>query len=546
MQLDIYPDKSFYYPGQTVCLLVELMGNDLEEVVLLTTITYLSKTIIELRDTFQVVDSSSTIAELTWSPPLDVPRGYGVDLRVQDMEGQIIARASTAFDVLEVWTQAPRYGFLTDFSPERSNIEYTAVWLTKFHLNGLQFYDWMYRHDQLLPPTDPFVDLLNRRLSLTTTKVLIEVAHARNIAAMPYTAIYGASIPFQQMHPEWSLFDENGNPIEFAGFLMIMNPAPASPWSQHLLVQFEQVLEKTAFDGIHIDQYGDPKNGRNFDGNLVELKEVFPRFINATKALVDRKRGENGTVIFNAVANWPIETVAPTDQDAVYIEVWPPNTHYQHLHQHIVAAQQMGQGKPVILAVYTDPTNEHNARLVDVAIFASGGFHIELGEPGAMLADPYFPKHGQMSSDLVTSIRHYYDFAVRYENVLSQGTKDTTPTRAGQVKIDDINTDPIAIGDKVWVITRKGQRFETISLINLLGIASPTWNGPQIPKPTLQSDLRLRYYTQQPVKNIWWATPDGNDPTGQTLSFKRGEDDSGKYIEFNIPSLAYWDLIVLE
>jgi len=546
MQLDIYPDKSFYCPGQTVCLLVELSGIVQEEIVLLATITHLSKTVIELEDILKVADSSLTVVELNWSPPLDAPHGYGVDLQVRDAEGQTIATASTAFDVLESWTQAPRYGFLTDFSPERSDIDETEIWLTKFHINGLQFYDWMYRHDQLLPPTDPFVDLLNRRLSLATTKVLIEAAHTRNIAAMPYTAIYGASVPFQQMHPDWSLFDKNGNPIEFAGFLMIMNPALASPWSQYLLAQFEQVLEKTAFDGIHIDQYGEPKAGYDSGGNSVDLEQVFPPFINATKSLVDRKREGNGTVIFNAVSNWPVETVAPTDQDAVYIEVWPPNTRYEHLHQHIVAAQQLGRGKPVILAVYTDPADEHNARLVDVAIFASGGFHIELGEPDVMLADPYFPKHGQMSSDLVTSIRHYYDFAVRYENVLSQRTKDTTPTHAGQVKIDGINTDPTAIGDKVWVITRKGRNFETISLINLLGIANPTWNGPQTPKPTLQTDLRLRYYTQQPIKSIWWATPDGDDPTGQTLSFNRREDEVGKYIEFNISSLAYWDLIVLE
>ena len=48
-------------------------------------------------------------------------RGYGVDVRLLDSDGAPVASASTAFDVLDHWTQAPRYGFLTDFLPTRAD-----------------------------------------------------------------------------------------------------------------------------------------------------------------------------------------------------------------------------------------------------------------------------------------------------------------------------------------------------------------------------------------------------------------------------------------
>jgi dextranase len=304
-----------------------------------------------------------------------------------------LATASTAFDVLDDWTQAPRYGFVSDFRPERDDVEATLAWLTRYHVNGLQFYDWMYRHEQLLPPAETFTDPLGRPLSLNTVRRLIAAAHARGIAALPYTAIYGASPTFQTAHPEWTLLDAEHQPLLFAGdFLRIMNPAAESPWRAHLLREFEQVLEQTAFDGVHVDQYGDPKEGYDAQDRRVDLALVFPDFIRASKEVVQRHRGKRGTVIFNAVGNWPIETVAPSDQDVVYIEVWPPHTTYEDLHRLIVAGQRLSGGKPVVLAAYLDPAWCPNVRLTDAVIFASGGFHIELGERRGMLADPYFPK----------------------------------------------------------------------------------------------------------------------------------------------------------
>jgi dextranase len=547
MRLDVYPDKGCYRPGESVRLRAELAaGTDLEAC-LVASITLLCDEVAQVTETVHVPANGRATAELSWTPPDDAPRGYGVDLRAVDDAGRMLAAASTAFDVLEHWTQAPRYGFLSDFGPGRRNHGATMAWLARYHVNGLQFYDWMYRHEQLLPPDEVFADPCGRRLSLQTVRRLIDAAHARGIAAMPYTAVYAASPSFYREHLGWALLDEDGRPIPFGDdFLMIMDPTPGSAWAAHLMGEFERVLTRTGFDGIHLDQYGEPRRGYDARGTAVALDQAFPAFIGATKELVRRHRGENGAVIFNAVGNWPIETVASSDQDVVYIEVWPPYTSYQDLHRLIVEGQRLSGGKPVVLAAYIDPSRERSARLIDSIIFASGGYHIELGEPGTMLADPYFPDYAKMSDDLRDIIRHTYDFAVRYENVLAVGTRDATPAYADRVSVDEMGPAADLASNKIWPIVRECNHAIALNLVNLLGVESPEWNRALLTDPPVQEDLVVRLHTDRPATRVWWATPDGDNPTGRPLEFRRGRDEAGNYISFRVPSLVYWDLIIVE
>ena len=83
------------------------------------------------------------------------PGGYGVRVSTPDgvWEG--------AFDVVSDRRTEIRYGFLSDFSPldtDTADVE----WMRDLHLNAVQFYDWMYRHDRLLPPNLPIVLRMKR------------------------------------------------------------------------------------------------------------------------------------------------------------------------------------------------------------------------------------------------------------------------------------------------------------------------------------------------------------------------------------------------
>jgi len=487
------------------------------------------------------------VIDITYKPPEESPRGYGIDLCIKSSDNLILACDSISFDVLEHWTQSPRYGFLTDFFPERSDYSETMDFLTRFHINGIQFYDWMFRHDNFLTEHDPYLDPLGRQLSLETVKNLISAAHISNIDTMAYTAIYAASIPFYNQHPEWALYKADKTPYYLGdNFLVYMDPRPNSPWIIYLLDQFSKILEETDFNGIHLDQYGDPKEAYDYQGNRFNLDRPLAETINATKSLVLSKR-PNGAVVFNAVTNWPIETVAPSNADIVYIEVWPPYRWFGDLHNLIREAQSIVEKKPVVLAAYLDPSFEHNVRLVDAVIFASGGSHIELGEIEGMLSEAYFPRYKVMSPDLLSAIRRYYDFSVRYQDVIGPRAKDSTKSYLHKIEVGDVSVSPSLSNNKVWPIVRESKDFTAISLINLLGIESPEWTDliSNPPTPLGETTVRIKEIDHD-IKRIWFSTPDSEDLYPQDLVYEINEEEGSRIIAFKIPGLQYWDLIVIE
>jgi dextranase len=535
--VSVTPGKAFYQPGQAVMLNIRTGGATRVEV----TITHLADTV----HTFEL-ETQDNMAALPWTPPAIAPRGYGVTARLLDEDGIVLATASTAVDVLDNWLQAPRYGFLSQFEAGRNDSDATMNALLRYHVNGLQFYDWQYRHEELVPPEEDYSDLLGRHMSLDTVHKLIDAAHARGIAAMPYTAIYGASVAFYREHPDWALYERPDHPYEFGdNFLMIMDPSPDSPWTDHLMGEFGRVLDDLPFDGIHLDQYGAPKVGTNAAGERIDLAEAIPGFINRTAEVVQEKRGDQGAVIFNAVGNWPVDTVAPSDEDAVYIEVWEPYRDFMDLYRLVSNAEQLGGGKPVIIAAYIHPEWKANVRLANAVIFASGGTHLELGEPGAMLADPYFPKFGVMDDAMQTIMQNYYDFLARYEEVLALDTANASD-RAKALVIDGIETQKLRSKDRVAVIARQGQDLETFSLVNFMGIDSGRWDTALSKGPDAQSDLAVQIHTDRPVARVWYASPDEGRLDAQPVDFTTGADEAGSFIALTLPRLAYWTMIVVE
>ncbi|MBX3085567.1 MAG: hypothetical protein KF716_28280 [Anaerolineae bacterium] len=533
--IQVVPDQSFYRPGEVVRLDVKITnGARIEAQVL-----YLNTPLTTL-----TAVPANGHAELTWMPPAEAPRGYGLIVNVLDEGGRVLATQTSAFDVLKHWMDAPRYGFFSDFTPARDNDAATTDWLLRHHINGLQFYDWQYRWEDLLPDSDIFHDGLGRPQSMATVRHLIDLVHKLNVAAMPYTAIYGASWAYANQHPAWQLYSASKQPFEFGDHLIgIMDATPGSPWNQHLMGEFADVLDNTAFDGIHVDQYGSPKRGFDVNGNPVDYAKVMPLFADQTAALVDQKRGDEGVALFNCVGNWPIEAIAPSQVDAAYIEVWPPYNDYLDLNRIITNAQKIGGNKPVILAAYISPARHINWQLSNAVIYASGGYHIETGEPGSMLADPYFPKFGQISEDQQAVFGRYYDFLVRYENVLSIKTMAGTAERRGQVDLGTLRTTGLYAKDHVVPIIRTGADFETISLINFVGIDVSHWNGETSVPPTPQTDIRVTLPVSRAVKQVWVASPD--DPATMNATALPFSVDDGT-LKFTLPTLAYWNMIVVE
>ncbi len=536
-------NRSYYRPGEEVKIhvVVETEKPLKDELFLVLDIYSLMSIVYRETQKLEPGKTQQTF-EFSYVPFRETPRGYGVDLILETISGEPLAVESTAFDVLDNWTQNPRYGFLTDFSPTREDHHETLALLSHFHINGLQFYDWMYRHEQFLTEQDPYCDLWSSKpKSITTIQKLIEIAHQYSVAAMPYTAVYGCSRDFALQHPEMALYLEDGKMHEFGGDkMMIMDPRPESSWVAHLQAQFREVLDNTEFDGIHIDQYGEPKYGFDQEGHRFDLAGPMVDFVNKTKSLTDKYSPKNATV-FNLVNNWPVEDIAPSNEDFMYIEVWEPHVRFADLHSLIVNAQKLSGGKPVVLACYIDPKFENTAILNDAIIFASGGGHIELGEKGGMLAEAYFPSYQIMSNKLLVTLRHYYDFCVRYQEVIGPNSVDATTLDRVMIDIPGVNSSTAFSENSIWQMIRKTPGHTAINLVNFLGIKQMEW-AKNVQKPTPVKGFQLTVMTDpSKVSAVWFVTPD--DPyTRKWLDFKKGTES----ITMTVPSLDYWSVVVID
>ncbi len=520
--IDFFPNKAFYKPGESVSFFAEFNGDKNVQCNLSIQISHLT----------EVVSSEDHVTEIhpgvqnfypNWQPLSVFPRGYGAEITVTSMDGKLIGKMSTSFDVLQKWTDFPRYGFLTDFFQGRDNATQTAASLARFHINGVQFYDWQYRHDQLLSQKEEYIDPLGRHLSLSVISSLIRSCHEVNIAAMPYLAVYAASMEFWEEHKEWGLFDEDGNPILFEDFLGLMDPSPEGPWISHLLSECKSVLEKTTFDGLHIDQYGDPKVGFTSLGIEVDIPSAFNSFIIRAK-----QEFPDASITFNAVKNWPIETLAASLQDFVYIEIWEDTPNYREIIEIVLNAREKSNKKPVVIAIYLPEDRIQNIRLADAIIFSSGGSRIEIGEINRLLTDPYFPKHQAIPQAFIHNLRQYYNFVVLYGELIGPNAINSS-------------LDNIDVPESVLAIPRTSEGWQCINLINTRELNDPKWTeAQQDPAPLFDFSVKIPYTSN--IKEIWWSSPDRDD-----LFFGRCEwSVNDNFISVQIPYLEYWTLIAIE
>jgi dextranase len=85
---------------------------------------------------------------------------------------------------------------------------------------------------------------------------------------------------------------------------------------------------------------------------------------------------------------------------------------------------------------------------------------------------------------------------------------------------------------------------EVIHLLNFSDANSMEWrdtNGTQT-EPTEIADLGITITVSNPVQNAWFASPDIDGGVSRTVEFSQ----SGNELTLTLPSLKYWDMLVLE
>jgi dextranase len=441
---------------------------------------------------------AETVAAETAVFPPQPPGGYGLEA----------AGATGAIDVLADPCDRLRYGFLTDFSPGRSpNGAVDTV--RRLHLNAVQFYDWMYRHARLLPPADVFEDALGRGLSLETVRRL--AAAVRGVGSLPmgYAAVYAVGRDERQDWGDAELRRANGEPWKLGDdFLTVVDPTNAR-WLAHLGAELARARDEVGFAGFQLDQYGWPKRAFRTDGSVVDLAAAFPALVDLLAAELPGTR-----LVFNNVNDFPTWATTGASVDAVYVEVWAPHTGLADLASVIVRAHGLAPRKSVVVAAYLPTFTQTGQDILLATVFSHGATAILHGEVDAVLTDPYFVRHGELGDDGFETTRRYYDFAVRYGDLLfDRDAIDLSGTHVGGIN-EEIVVDaavPVSVTPEpgaLWVRALELEGGLLLSLIDLSDQSDVEWASPKQPGSSLAGvRVRIERRGRRPTR-FFFADPD--------------------------------------
>ena len=478
------------------------------------------------------------VAEVTVQPgeiarfPPQPEGGYGVEI-----EGE-----TGALDVLADPLSRPRYGFVSHYEPGRETGGVAAL-VRRLHLNAVQFYDWMYRHAQLLPAQDEFQDALGQPVSLTTVRELVEAVRRAGSLPMGYAAVYAVGKDELERWSDIALYRSDGEPWTLGeDFLWNVDPTNER-WLSFFAAELRNALEQVGFGGFHLDQYGAPKRALRADGSVIDLAVEFPRVIERLAAELPEAR-----LIFNNVNDFPTWSTSKAPQAAIYIEVWPPHDQLAHLAELVSKARLLAPDKGVILAAYLAPyAGDHETasaaeRLLLATVFSHGGSVLLHGEDRAVLTEAYYVRHAELTDATLDVTRRYYDFAVRYGDLLfDPGAVDITRTHvAGENREIRVEAPVPAATDcmpgVLWVRVIRCSHGLLVSLIDLSGQTDIVWSAPKRPGGWLDG-VRVALERTAPA-SVFFASPESS-PALQLLTPER----DGRHDIVAVPPFSTWALI---
>lgn len=489
----------------------------------------------------------------TWTPPRKDFQGYCVEIVGRDAGGALRTVGSVAVDVSSDWTRFPRYGFLSEFGGVDAARRASVIGeLNRFHINGIQYYDWMHDHHRPLAgtverPAAEWPNIIGARCEKEVVQGYIEEARKRNIASMFYDLCLGVLAWAEEdgVSPSWSIYkdaslrerDVHSLSAPFRSGIFLVDPGNEG-WLDYFAEQVDGVYAVYGFDGFHIDQLGDRGPRFAADGARVDLPAGYGKFLGKMKRAQPGKK-----LAFNAVDRHGQAAIAAAPSDFLYNEVW--RTGFGEIASILEENRSLAPGKNTVLAAYVNykqsgTFNTPAVLLADAVIFALGGSHLELGEH--MLCNEYFPDDAlRMPPGLHGAMVRYYDFLVAYENLLRDGAERIFPALSGGA------VELAAWGPVQGCVNHVAFRAEGKIVIHLLNFAGAThldWRDDRHDQavPPVFKNFGLAVRTFNRPARVWMASPDidGGVPRRVEWTF------SGTKTDITVPSLCYWTMIVIE
>jgi dextranase len=488
------------------------------------------------------------VASVDWdgTAPMALGRfpegGYGVEFASGD------ALARTAVEVAADERARLRYGFVVDYSPGR-DLGAVSDTVRRLHLTGVQFYDWAYRHADLLGGGEDYRDALGQPISLQTVRDLIHTVRSVGSRAMGYAAVYAAGPAEWDAWKHDAVLTATGEPYALGDFLFLVDPA-AVDWLESFTGQLARAAKELGFDGFHLDQYGYPKRAVRADGEIIDIASSFSTLIDGVRAALPEAH-----LVFNNVNDFPTWVTARSPQDAVYIEVWPPQVTLDSLAWVVSRARSVAEGKPIVIAAYQHVYDSAAAPAADLAteftmatLFSHGATHLLAGEADRILVDPYYVRNHVIEASTERMLARWYDFLVEHDELLVDPTiVDVTSAYAGQynddcdVSFGSFDVTETAVAGAVWRrVTAAGDRL-VVHLINLTGQTDTLWDAARASAGSAGPGMLRFRRTGDGTPRVRVADPDASP---RLLDVEVTLD--GDFAVATLPDFAVWQLVVIE
>ena len=592
-------DKARYSPGETVILTAKIQTGRGEEHgkyrVLRTSVYRIGEIVCIQEEKIPTGIGDVRNAELPVVLPTTDYQGYLICLELADEDGNILDTDTIGCDVSSDWLKFPRYGYVCEFE-NGTDADARIREMNRYHINGIEYYDWHALHHEPLPQDiqqrDEFTweDWAGREISGSVVKDYIRSARKHNMVSMAYNMIYAGTDSFVR--------DKDGRPTEYShwmayhyadgpdkkrepftyhmgdspsgnGTLYFMNPLNEQ-WQKYIFAKEIFALDTLGFDGWHGDtigeqgrmtgEHGEPLGTDKQGEAIYEIKNTYRAFLNQAKAALG-----NRYLSFNPVGAQGMEQVNTSHTDVLYAEFWPWERNEEGKayrdYSSIVAEIEKstreskpyscdGKGKSLVVKAYVNEKISHagtmnapGVLLLDAVSYAAGGSRLELGNGRHMLHTAYYPDDKVlMGAKLEQAMCRMADFTVAYENLLRDG-QHTTENR---VEMDRYPMSRNGRAGTIWAYTRADDRYEILHLINLLGTDNE-WRDVSGRKkaPAEAEGIVIRYFTGRRIGRVCVASFSENHGMSRELEFIPGESDKGRYIQFAVPHLSYWDVIYM-
>lgn len=471
------------------------------------------------------------------------PGGYGIELRAANQ-----TRSRTAIDVTADPRTRLRYGFVASYPPDADQSGVLDN-VRRLHLNGIQFYDWAYRHADLLGGGENYRDALDQPISLTTVRNLAASLQQLGTDALGYAAVYAVGPEEWGQWKTAALEHSDGQPYGLGDFLFLVDPAD-SDWLEHFGKDLAAAAADVGFDGFHLDQYGYPRRAARADGLRVDLAESFLTMLQAVRDAVPEAR-----LVFNNVNDFPTWATAHAPQDAVYIEVWEPHTTLADLARVTSRARAEAEGKPVAIAAYQHVYDSAPAAAGDIAtsltmatLFSHGATQLLAGEADRILVDPYYVRNHRIEPSTADTLKRWYDFLVEHDALLlDPEIVDVTGAWAGAYNeaLDVIYPATPVTGDAVpgtvWRRVTEAAGRLVVHLINLTNQTDTLWDGPKQP-PGAPGEGTLR------IRRVGAGLPRVRiaDPDAQPRLVDIPVVPDGDFAVAKLPPPQIWQLLLID